>query len=391
MKPILYSHGGSKNHGCEAIVRTIAMELAALGTNRPTLVSMRTSEDALYNIDAIADIVEHEAPICKLSFAYIKAYLMNRLFHRFEYLDCLPCIEVVKQFEASDVAFSIGGDNYSYHHDPNHTYLHNLYRKQGLKTILWACSINPELIRCPEILADLRNFDCITARESITYNAMLECGIKNVHLIPDLAFILPRQICNQSNLIEDGKFVGLNLSPMVIGYKNGDSLVADNYRQLISYLLSNTDYKVALIPHVVWDHNDDRKAMLPLYEEFKSTGRVVMIEDHNCMQLKDIIARCRFFIGARTHATIAAYSSCVPTFVLGYSVKARGIAKDIFGTEENYVIDVQNLKSEIDLTESFRWMEQHEQAILDHYHKVMPAYIESVHKSQDIIKGYFKL
>lgn len=388
MKPILYSHGGSKNHGCEAIVRTLAMELAVVGVERPTLVSMRTSDDRLYKLDVDADIIEHLAPVRKFSLGYIRAYIMNRIFHRFEYLDCFPCIDVIKQFDSSDVAFSIGGDNYSYHHDPNHTYLHNLYRTQGCKTLLWACSINPELVRLPEILADLNNFDCITARESITYNAMLECGLKNVHLIPDLAFILPRQECEQSALVEEGKFVGLNLSPMVIGYKEGDSLVAENYRQLINYLLSNSDYKVALIPHVVWDHNDDRKAMQPLYEEFKSTGRVLMIQDHNCMQLKDIIARCRFFIGARTHATIAAYSSCVPTFVLGYSVKARGIAKDIFGTEENYVIDVQSLKSENDLTESFKWMEQHEQAILEHYKKVMPAYIESVHKSQEIIKKF---
>lgn len=41
----------------------------------------------------------------------------------------------------------------------------------------------------------------------------------------------------------------------------------------------------------------------------------------------------RFFIGARTHATIAAYSNFVPTMVLGYSIKSKGIAKDIFGTE----------------------------------------------------------
>ena len=49
------------------------------------------------------------------------------------------------------------------------------------------------------------------------------------------------------------------------------------------------------------------------------------------------------FIGARTHATIAAYSSCVPTLVVGYSIKARGIAKDLFGTDEGYVLPVQAL------------------------------------------------
>lgn len=67
------------------------------------------------------------------------------------------------------------------------------------------------------------------------------------------------------------------------------------------------------------------------------------------MELKGIIAQCRFFIGARTHATIAAYSSGIPTLVVGYSVKARGIAKDLFGKEDGYVIPVQLLKHEDDI------------------------------------------
>lgn len=78
-----------------------------------------------------------------------------------------------------------------------------------------------------------------------------------------------------------------------------------------------------------------------------------MIEDCNCMQLKGYISRCRFFIGARTHATIAAYSTFVPTLVLGYSIKSRGIATDLFGSDENYVISIQDLLNEEDLYQAF--------------------------------------
>ena len=38
---------------------------------------------------------------------------------------------------------------------------------------------------------------------------------------------------------------------------------------------------------------------------------------------------------------------------MGYSVKARGIAKDLLGTDENYVVPVQSLKSEDDLLEKY--------------------------------------
>ena len=101
-----------------------------------------------------------------------------------------------------------------------------------------------------------------------------------------------------------------------------------------------------------------------------------MIEDADCETLKGYIARCRFFIGARTHSTIAAYSSLVPTLVLGYSVKARGIALDLFGTWENYVIPVQSLQNMDELARGFEWMLLREEAIRKRLETVMPAYLE---------------
>jgi polysaccharide pyruvyl transferase WcaK-like protein len=48
------------------------------------------------------------------------------------------------------------------------------------------------------------------------------------------------------------------------------------------------------------------------------------------------------FIGARTHATIAALSSGVPTLSLSYSNKSKGINRDIFGNEL-YLLDGTNI------------------------------------------------
>ena len=116
-----------------------------------------------------------------------------------------------------------------------------------------------------------------------------------------------------------------------------------------------------------------------LYEEYNDSNRIVLIQDHNCMELKGYIARCRFFVGARTHATIAAYSSCVPTLVLGYSVKSRGIAKDLFGSEENYVLPVQSLEEPDELAKHFMWIVEHEKEIRDHLEKIMPEYISKAY------------
>ena len=102
-----------------------------------------------------------------------------------------------------------------------------------------------------------------------------------------------------------------------------------------------------------------------------------MIGDYNCTQLKAYISKCRFFIGARTHATIAAYSTCVPTLVVGYSVKSKGIAKDIFGTYDKYVIPVQDL-TEDNLINEFKWMVDNEKRIKNHLADFIPVYRQRV-------------
>ena len=170
--------------------------------------------------------------------------------------------------------------------------------------------------------------------------------------------------------------VGLNVSPMVVEREKCPGITMENYRQLIRLILEKTDMGVALIPHVVWKNNDDRTVLRTLFQEFQNSGRVVMIEDADCETLKGYIARCRFFIGARTHSTIAAYSSLVPTMVLGYSVKARGIALDLFGTWENYVLPVQSLQEEDELAKGFDWLLREERAIKKRLETVMPGYLE---------------
>ena len=106
-----------------------------------------------------------------------------------------------------------------------------------------------------------------------------------------------------------------------------------------------------------------------------------MVDDCSCEDLKGYIAKCRFFVGARTHATIAAYSSGIPTLVLGYSVKSRGIAKDIFGDEKHFVISSQSLTSSDELLEAFKWIANHENDIRKRLMDYIPEYKNSVYNA----------
>ena len=65
------------------------------------------------------------------------------------------------------------------------------FNRAGAKTVLWGCSLEPELLQDPEVVADMKRYALITPRESITAQALQDAGVvENVKLYPDPAFYL---------------------------------------------------------------------------------------------------------------------------------------------------------------------------------------------------------
>jgi len=372
-KFILYSHDGSGNHGCEALVRS-TIDILGLTPEQTVLVSTRPDEDSRYGIDKLCKVVKiHEkVAVSKKSMAFVKAYWQLKVNHNYEPLDYLGELAAVGA-KREDIAISIGGDSYCYGGTKEMALRNRIWKYGGLKTVYWGCSIEPELLHDPEIAADIATFDLVTARESISYEALKKVN-PNTVLVSDSAFSLKTVDCKLSDSFADKDCVGINLSPMAESCESISGITRKNYEKLIEYILNETNMNILLIPHVVWSEHDDRATLNYYYEKYKHTNRILAIEDHNCMELKDYIARCRFFVGARTHATIAAYSSGVPTLVLGYSVKARGIARDLFADGEHYLLPVQELATESDLNNAFIWICEHEQDIREHLEQMLPEY-----------------
>ena len=386
-KFFLYGHNGSGNHGCEAIVRSTCKILREeFGDVDITLASGNTNEDREYGVDKVTGLINEKNPISKISLPYINAYLNLKLKKNGLEAEKLVYRKTFYNVDKDTIAFSIGGDNYCYPGYERFTMLHNMLRERNIKTVLWGCSVEPSKIN-EFIKEDLINYDLIIARESLTYDALKSIGA-NVKLYPDPAFQLNKIEKDLPANFKENNTVGINISPMIIRNEVNHGVTMKNYRKLIEYILENTDMNVALIPHVIWeDNNDDRIPSRELYEKFKSTNRVSLLEDNNCEVLKGYISRCRFFIGARTHATIAAYSTNIPTLVIGYSVKAKGIAKDIFGSYENYVLPVQSLSKENDLVDAFKWMQDREDIIKTHLCEFMPNYkAKSLRAVDDVAK-----
>ena len=378
----LYAHGGSGNHGCEAIVRATAK---ILKNEELCLISSKPEEDLRYGLGEICEIIKDtSASINKKSLDFWKAYAALKLKKDFVPMDKLWCKDAFSHIRKGDIALSIGGDNYCYADFNKYIMLHDMLKKRGAKTVLWGCSVEPELLADEAIARDLARYDLITARESISYEA-LKAVNPNTVLVSDPAFVLDRVDLPLPDGWVDGKMIGINASPLILDCGNG-ALILEAYRRLFETILEKTDCSIALIPHVVEPGNDDRTVLMKFLEEYRHTNRIVMLEDCNCMELKGYIARCRFFIGARTHATIAAYSSCVPTLVAGYSVKSRGIARDIFGTEEGYVIPVQNLESQQDLADAFYRLWQKENEIRTYLQKKMPDYKNKAYTAGELLR-----
>lgn len=374
MRILLYPHGGSGNHGCEAIVRSTAKLTGA----ELVLASSAPGQDHLYGLDACCRIIDAQQPLRRASLSFLKAALKYRLGDK-DALDRLAFHPIFQTAEHCDSALSIGGDNYCYGEQGFLYKINRELQKMGKETILWGCSIEPDSLK-GALLEDLKGYKRIITRESLSYEALRAKGLRQAELFPDPAFSLGRVNSALPEGFIEGNTVGLNISPMVFGYAENPKSLTANAAGLVDSILKKTDMAVALIPHVVWSNNDDRKPLALLYDKFKDSGRVVMVEDRPAEELKDIIARCRFLVAARTHACIAAYSSCVPVLALGYSSKAVGIARDVMPENENYVLPVHGLSASDELSALFFRMISREQGLRQHLNAFMPEYVGRLEK-----------
>ena len=268
-----------------------------------------------------------------------------------------------------------------------------LQKYSNAKTLLYNCSL-AERDLDEDILNFIAGFDAVTIRESISESNLLKAN-KDISykFFPDPAFVMPPETVDLPKNFLVGKTVGLNLSELIMrpiyGGADRDSIIAI-YSKLVNHIFNETDYSVLLLPHVMQGADLTALKDIAAYttSNYGSSERLIVLdnEELSAPQLKYIISKCRLYIGARTHSTIASYSSCVPTLTIGYSVKSLGIAKDLFGDHDKYVIPIDELKDESTLLKRFCWLDQNQNKIRDHLLETMPLYKEQVWGMSEFIK-----
>lgn len=378
----LCGNTGSANRGCEAIVRATVEILKKCGAQDITAYTFNISDDKRLGLDEDVKLISYPQ---KSFFAKALGYIENIIFKNKIYGN-YPFYESLIRENAPDIlTMNVGGDTYCYG-TPSISYtLNNIASKKGFPNIFWGCSVDESALKNYKMQKDLNLYSRIVVRETLTQE-ILEQVVEDktkIRLACDPAFNLTAKETDLPDNFIINNTVGINLSPLVFSdYSNSDDIVYKNIYNLIDYILEETDMNICLIPHVynIKENTQDYFVLSNIYNKYRDTQRIGIVnEELSCTELKYIISKCRFFIGARTHATIAAYSTEVPALALSYSIKSLGIAKDLFGEYDEYVIGWQDIKEESTLKNTFiKNIMNNEKEIKKRYSEILPEYKESI-------------
>jgi len=356
-KILLIGHAGFYNRGCEAIVRCTVDIIKNVIDNSSVLLSSYDPEADLAKIKEDGILIDHVipanikgAPRPSLSWAW------QTLHRKMLYADLLKQDYLHRQhYKEANVVISIGGDNFSDDYGSPEPFFRTLdaARKYGAKTVIWGASIGPfSPIEAERKWAEyLRGVDLITVREDRTVEYLASLGVStNVKRVSDPAFLLPAVKPKIPTPFEDsdGMKVGIGMSALMHRYQVMEQYL-DASISLIEHLAAKYNGKIVLVPHVIQDkttRNDFAVCQEITRRVSDKCQCYVLPKTLNACEMKYCISNCDYFIGARTHSTIASLSSCIPTISVGYSVKAWGINQDLLECDD-YVIDMQSLSSDV--------------------------------------------
>lgn len=376
---ILQGNGPLLNRGCEAILRsTVAILQEEFGAcrfiNAPS--SSRLPRSAYETPDLPVTLVLPKR-MARWTPSWLAFQFRKRVLHRHtaKFEPYLP---------AACATLALGGDNYSLDYGLPYAFFwaNQVTLRHRKPVVLWGASVGP-FSKHPQFekwaVGELHKVSLICARESETVAYLASIGVReNVRAVSDPAFVLeaePVDLPGPQQRILNTPCIGLNLSPMLARFRDRRDSWQDCATGCLQALLEAVGLPVVLIPHVVTEgSNNDFDFMNRMAEGVASfRDRLVLIgPQYTAPQLKWIIAQCHVFVGARTHATIASLSSGVPTISVGYSTKAMGINKDLFG-HTDWLLPIEHLGRD-SLAEAVGRLLDRAGDVRSHLAAVMPAY-----------------
>ena len=257
-----------------------------------------------------------------------------------------------------DIVFDIGGgDSFS-----------DIYGKKRFFS-LWMAkqklkSVGTPVVMTPQTIGPFKNWlvrqaanralNQVTAvypRDQLSTNYLKSCLANDATIreFVDMAFFLPFE--KEPHELGNTK-VGLNISGLLFngGYsKNNQFGLATDYpemiRKLVQKLSSDSSVDLRLVPHVISEKvvvEDDLAVCRKLADEF---GLTPPPNFKTPIEAKTYISGMSFFMGARMHSTIAAYSSGTPVLPMAYSRKFNGLFIESLGLKSMIDLKVDSVET----------------------------------------------
>lgn len=388
-KIVLCNYTSSKNRGCDAIVKSTADALHKHGLY--CVLGVHNKQyDEKFGFSEF-DEIEYYTELWNKPVQRIASVILEKVFkdtYKSNSVRQKRIWDVLK----SGIAMNVGGDTYCYGRHMASLTLNEYCSRNRIPSVFWGFSIDEKAMKDPLILEDLNKYTMLFPRESLSMQLLIDAGIpqNRIFQMVDPAFTLRAREVELPLQMKQHQTVAINISPAVTLNAQNKDLLYENYANLVQKILNESDMNIALLPHVYAENNFSQEDLLEasrIKDYFKDNDRVFIISDfYTSRELKYIISKCRFLFTARTHASIAGYSSGIPTIVIGYSIKARGIALDLFGTYENYVIECQRFTSKNDLANSYSFLCENENSIREILRRKNVEFSEKVDKACERIR-----
>ena len=336
---IFGAHINSTNLGCQALTYSLLHLLDKISKNHKEnyeyyIFEKKNKMCEQLNIDCKNVYVFKESPIYRWR-SYVKHGKDN--------------IKMLRLVKSCDVAIDLtAGDSFSDIYGSqrfnSRTRIKRIIQKLGIPLMLGPQTYGPFENKKNEQYARkvFINSNMCIARDKISAELVKSLTGNEIEYTTDLAFQLPYQKMYSDS---QEKRVGINVSALLvndsveIGFDANNKLSVDYDKlitQLMDYFEDKQEYSVYLISHVSEDYVPCKK----IAEKYTNVNLVPIFDDP--ISIKSFISSLDLFIGSRMHATVASFTSGVPTIPLAYSRKFEGLF-DVVGYK--YVVDLQTLNT----------------------------------------------
>ena len=337
--------------------------------------------------------------------------IKNVLYNRWDYLKGMAwhllhpkyILSLLKLRKADYFLDISGGDSYSDIYGKDRFYgldsAKKLFRWYKVKQLMLPQTVGPFFDNKVKdnAIYSIDNTDCVLTRDRKSYDfVMNNCKNKNVSELIDVAFFMPYKIKAFSNSCIN---VGLNISALLWygGYtRNNQFNLSVNYPELIDKLIlkltSLPNISLYLIPHVIGP--DPEGVENDYYVSTELLKKYAHIPNINVapyfftpIEAKNYISGLDFFIGARMHSCIAAFSSSVPVVPMAYSRKFNGLFSDTLSYP--YLVDMTSQNEDDILSEILKYYESKlllKQAIQEQTELINNRYEIIKNKIEDFLK-----